>query len=62
MEYPAVKPLDKDVKEEIIERVKILGVVGMGGAGFPTFYQTFSEETGENRLCYCKLCGMRDPI
>ncbi|MBD5460278.1 MAG: RnfABCDGE type electron transport complex subunit C, partial [Lachnospiraceae bacterium] len=35
--YPACKPLGEYAKEEILERVKEAGIVGMGGAGFPTF-------------------------
>ena len=34
--YPQVKPLEEMTREEIIECVKEAGVVGMGGAGFPT--------------------------
>lgn len=37
VEYPEGKPLIKYTKEEIVERVKEAGIVGMGGAGFPTF-------------------------
>ena len=35
--YPECKPIEEYSKEEIIERVKQAGIVGMGGAGFPTF-------------------------
>jgi len=35
--YPLCKKIEDYTKEEIIERVKLAGVVGMGGAGFPTF-------------------------
>lgn len=34
--YPEVKPLEEMIREEIIECIKEAGVVGMGGAGFPT--------------------------
>ena len=34
--YPEVKPLEEMTREEIIECIKEAGVVGMGGAGFPT--------------------------
>lgn len=44
VEYPAVKPLDEMTKEEIIEKVKDAGVVGMGGAGFPTFIKLSPKE------------------
>lgn len=36
VEYPQVKPLDELTKEEILNRIGDAGVVGMGGAGFPT--------------------------
>ena len=36
VEYPASKGLDAMSKEEILAAVKNAGVVGMGGAGFPT--------------------------
>ena len=36
VEYPAVKPLDEMSKEEILNIIGNAGVVGMGGAGFPT--------------------------
>ena len=35
-EFAPAKPLDEMTKEEIIAAVKNAGVVGMGGAGFPT--------------------------
>ncbi|MDD6811618.1 MAG: electron transport complex subunit RsxC [Lachnospiraceae bacterium] len=44
VEYPAVKPLEEMTKEEIIERVKEAGIVGMGGAGFPTFIKLSPKE------------------
>ncbi len=34
--YPAVKPLDEMSKEEILNAIGEAGIVGMGGAGFPT--------------------------
>ena len=36
VEYPAVKPVDEMTKEEILNAIGNAGVVGMGGAGFPT--------------------------
>ena len=36
VEYPAVKPLDEMTKEEILNTIGNAGIVGMGGAGFPT--------------------------
>lgn len=44
VEYPVRKPLDKLTKEEIIEYVKEAGIVGMGGAGFPTFIKLSPKE------------------
>lgn len=35
-EYDPVKPLDDMSREEILERIGNAGIVGMGGAGFPT--------------------------
>lgn len=36
LEYAPVKPLDEMTKEEIIAKIGDAGIVGMGGAGFPT--------------------------
>ena len=36
VEYPAVKPLEEMTKEEILNTIGNAGIVGMGGAGFPT--------------------------
>ncbi|MCM1252877.1 MAG: electron transport complex subunit RsxC [Clostridium sp.] len=44
VEYAPVKPLDEMSKEEIIERIKEAGIVGMGGAGFPTFIKLSPKE------------------
>ncbi|MBD5454626.1 MAG: electron transport complex subunit RsxC [Lachnospiraceae bacterium] len=44
VEYAPVKPLDDMSKEEIIERIKEAGIVGMGGAGFPTFIKLSPKE------------------
>lgn len=44
VEYPAVKPLEEMSKEEIVERIKEAGIVGMGGAGFPTFIKLSPKE------------------
>lgn len=37
VEYAPVLDLQTSTREEIIERIKEAGIVGMGGAGFPTF-------------------------
>ena len=44
VEYPKRKPLEEMSREEIIECVKEAGVVGMGGAGFPTFIKLSPKE------------------
>lgn len=36
VDYPEVKPLEEMSKEEILETIGNAGIVGMGGAGFPT--------------------------
>lgn len=42
--YPATKPLEEMTKEEILERIKEAGIVGMGGAGFPTHVKLSPKE------------------
>lgn len=44
VEYPELKPLKEMTREEIIECVKEAGIVGMGGAGFPTFIKLSPKE------------------
>lgn len=44
VEYPHVKPPEEMSKEEIVERIKEAGIVGMGGAGFPTFIKLSPKE------------------
>lgn len=44
VEYPEVKPLEEMTREEIIDRIKEAGIVGMGGAGFPTFIKLSPKE------------------
>lgn len=36
VEYPSVKPVEDMTKEEILSAIGEAGIVGMGGAGFPT--------------------------
>lgn len=36
VEYAAVKPVDELTKEEILQLIANAGIVGLGGAGFPT--------------------------
>ena len=47
VEYPAVKPLEDMTREEIIACIKEAGIVGMGGAGFPTFIKLSPKEPEE---------------
>lgn len=42
--YAPAKPLEELTKAEIIEKIKEAGVVGMGGAGFPTFIKMSPKE------------------
>lgn len=42
--YSEAKPLDEMTREEIIECIKEAGVVGMGGAGFPTHVKLSVKE------------------
>ncbi len=44
VEYHAVNSLDEVSKEEILNRIKEAGVVGMGGAGFPTHVKLSPKE------------------
>lgn len=58
VQYPEVKALDEYTKEEIIGRVKEAGVVGMGGAGFPTFIKLSPREPEKIEYCIvnCAEC------
>ena len=58
VEYPAVKPLNEMNKEEIVERIKEAGVVGMGGAGFPTYVKLSPKEPDkiEYVIANCAEC------
>lgn len=44
IEWPDVKPYETLTKEEKIELIKEAGIVGMGGAGFPTFIKLSPKE------------------
>lgn len=44
VKYLERKPLEEMTREEIIECVKEAGIVGMGGAGFPTFIKLSPKE------------------
>lgn len=51
--YKAVDDVTKLSKEEIIERVKNAGVVGMGGAGFPTHVKLSPKEPEKIEYIIC---------
>ena len=44
VEYEPPRPLEQLSKEEIIDKIKKAGVVGMGGAGFPTHVKLSPKE------------------
>lgn len=43
-EYESVKPLEQMTRAEIIEKIKEAGIIGMGGAGFPTYVKLSPKE------------------
>ena len=56
--YPEVKPLDEMTKEEILNVIGEAGVVGMGGAGFPTRVKLSPKEPDkiEYIIANCAEC------
>lgn len=44
VDYGVCKPLEEQTKEEIVKKVQEAGVVGMGGAGFPTHVKLSPKE------------------
>ena len=44
VDYGECKPLEELTKEEIVKKVQEAGVVGMGGAGFPTHVKLSPKE------------------
>ena len=58
VEYETPKPFEDMSKEEIIERIKEAGIVGMGGAGFPTFIKLSPKEPDkiEYVIANCAEC------
>lgn len=55
VEYPAPIPLEEMSREEIIKCVQDAGVVGMGGAGFPTHVKLSPKEP--EKIEYCIVNG-----
>ncbi|MGN0432748.1 MAG: electron transport complex subunit RsxC [Lachnospiraceae bacterium] len=55
--WPALNPTE-NTREEIIERIKEAGIVGMGGAGFPTFIKLSPKnpEKIEYVIANCAEC------
>ena len=55
IDYPKAKDLSDMTKEEIVACVKDAGVVGMGGAGFPTHVKLSPKEP--DKIDYCIVNG-----
>ncbi len=58
VEYEAVKPLEEMTREEIINKIGDAGIVGMGGAGFPTKVKLSPKEPDkiEYIIANCAEC------
>ena len=58
VEYPAVKPLEELTTEEKINMIREAGIVGMGGAGFPTAVKLSPKEPEkiEYIIANCSEC------
>lgn len=58
VEYPEVKPLNELMKEDILNIIAEAGVVGMGGAGFPTRVKLSPKEPDkiEYIIANCAEC------
>lgn len=58
VEYPEVKPLNELTKEDILNIIAEAGVVGMGGAGFPTRVKLSPKEPDkiEYIIANCAEC------
>ena len=57
-EYAPVKPLNEMTREEILDRIGSAGIVGMGGAGFPTRVKLSPKEPDkiEYIIANCAEC------
>ncbi len=58
VEYDAIEDIEFLTKEEIIARIQKAGVVGMGGAGFPTHVKLSPKEPDKIEYCIanCAEC------
>ncbi len=58
VEYDAISDVDSLSKEEIIARIQNAGIVGMGGAGFPTHVKLSPKEPDKIEYCIanCAEC------
>lgn len=58
IEYEPVKPLGEMTREEILDRIGNAGIVGMGGAGFPTKVKLSPKEPDkiEYIIANCAEC------
>lgn len=58
VEYEKVKPLEEMSKKEIIDKIAWAGIVGMGGAGFPTHVKLSPKEPDkiEYVIANCAEC------
>ena len=58
VEYTPAKPLEQQSREEIIAAVKDAGIVGMGGAGFPTHVKLSPKDPSkiDHVIANCAEC------
>lgn len=58
VEYPPVVPVEQLSREEIVTKIKEAGIVGMGGAGFPTHVKMSPKEPDkiEYVIANCAEC------
>lgn len=55
VEYEPLASLDRAEKSEVLDRIRKAGVVGMGGAGFPTHVKLAPKEP--DKIEYCLVNG-----